>query len=369
VNIVIFGSSIVSAYWNGAATYYRGLCRALHARGHHVVFVEPDIYERQQHRDLIQDPPYADVRVCSGWGDLAYEIECARGADFVAKFSGVGGWDLELARGVLDLKSTRTKVAFWDVDAPATLADAFAEPPDAPGTFRALIPRYDMICLYGGGPPVQADYARLGARATHIIYNAVDLDEYFPVSPEPERACDLLFMGNRMPDREQRVHDFFLRAAALAPDLSFVLGGSGWGEGITLPPNVRWIGHVPTGEHRAWNCSARMVLNVNRQSMAHYGYSPPTRVFEVAGCGACLITDAWEGVDTFFVPGEEILVAASAEEIVSFLRGVSHDDAREIGRRARARVAQDHTYDQRAAILEEILTSRPADLVTPRVQA
>jgi spore maturation protein CgeB len=356
MNIVIFGSSIVSAYWNGAATYYRGLCRALHARGHHIIFVEPDIYERQQHRDMAEDPPYAEVRVCLGWEDLARELEYARGADFVAKFSGVGGWDLELAQGVLDLKSPETRVAFWDVDAPATLAAAFAEPLDTAGTFRSLIPRFDLVCLYGGGPPVQSDYARLGARETHIIANAVDLDDYFPVPRQAERACDLLFMGNRMPDREQRVHDFFLRAAMLAPDLSFILGGSGWGEGIALPPNVRWIGHVPTADHRAWNCAARMVLNINRESMAHYGYSPPTRVFEVAGCSACLITDAWEGVDTFFVPGEEILVATSAEEIVAFLREIGPAKAAEIGWRARARVARDHTYAQRAAVLEGILS-------------
>jgi spore maturation protein CgeB len=355
MNIVIFGSSIVSAYWNGAATYYRGICRALHARGHRIVFVEPDIYERQQHRDLAEDPPYAEVRVCRGWEDLAREIERARGADVVAKFSGVGGWDLELAQGVLDLQRPGTLVTFWDVDAPATLAAAFEEPADATGTFRALVPRYDAILLYGGGPPVQASYARLGARTSRIVYNAVDLDEYYPVPAEPDRACDLLFMGNRMPDREQRVKDFFLRAAELAPELTFVLGGSGWGEGIELPPNVRWIGHVPTGEHRAWNCSARMVLNINRESMAQYGYSPPTRVFEVAGCGACLITDAWTGVEEFLLPDEEILVAHNAEDVVRHLRSTSPERAREIGRRARERVARDHTYDSRAETFEEIV--------------
>src|SRR5438105_5583814 len=128
----MFGSSLVSAYWNGAATYYRGICKAMHARGHQVVFVEPDLYERQSHRDLASDPPYAEVRVCSGWTDLLVELERARGADLVAKCSGVGGWDLELAEAVLDLQSPNTRVAFWDVDAPQTLASAFAEPREAP---------------------------------------------------------------------------------------------------------------------------------------------------------------------------------------------------------------------------------------------
>src|ERR1051326_5335881 len=120
MKIVLFGSSLVSAYWNGAATYYRGICKALHARGHQIVFVEPDLYERQAHRDLAEDPAYADVRVCRGWPDLERELERAAGADLVAKCSGVGGWDHELAQAVLTLQSPRTRVAFWDVDAPQT---------------------------------------------------------------------------------------------------------------------------------------------------------------------------------------------------------------------------------------------------------
>src|SRR5438105_11827126 len=230
MKLVLFGASLVSAYSDGAATYYRGMCKAMHARGHQIVFVEPDLYERQQHRDLADDPPYAKVRVCAGWADLVRELERARDADLVAKCSGVGGWDIELAAAVLNLQGGATRVAFWDVDAPQTLAAAAAEPADTPRTFRALIPGYDVILLYGGGPPVEDAYARLGARRTQLVYNAVDPEEYFPVPPDPARACDLLFMGNRMPDREQRVHDLFFAAARMARDLRFVLGGNGWGD-------------------------------------------------------------------------------------------------------------------------------------------
>jgi spore maturation protein CgeB len=355
VKIALFGSSLVSAYWNGAATYYRGICKAMQARGHEIVFVEPDLYERQAHRDLVIDPPYASVRVCAGWSELKRELEHARGADLVAKCSGVGGWDMELADAVLELQSDRTTVAFWDVDAPQTLAAAVNEPKDANGTFRQLIPRYDLILLYGGGPPVQQAYARLGAKRAELVYNAVDPDDYYPVAPNPQRACDLLFMGNRMPDREQRVHDLFFRAAELAPELHFVLGGNGWSD-CELPSNVRYVGHVPTGEHRAWNCSASMVLNINRADMAATGYSPPTRVFEAAGCGCCVLTDAWEGIATFFEPGAEILVAASAAEIVAYLRKTSLQRAREIGAAARQRVLRDHTYARRAEELDQVLS-------------
>ncbi|MBV9322812.1 MAG: glycosyltransferase [Chloroflexi bacterium] len=354
MKIVLFGSSLVSAYWNGAATYYRGICKALHDRGHHIVFVEPDLYERQAHRDLLEEPPYAEVRVCHDWSDLAIELERARGADLVAKCSGVGGWDMELAAAVLDLQQPDTRVAFWDVDAPQTLAAARAEPPDAPDTFRSLIPRFDLILLYGGGPPVQSAYARLGARRTLLVYNAVDPDEYFPVRPDPTRACDLLFMGNRMPDREQRVHDLFFRAAELSPESSLVLGGNGWGD-VPLPSNVRWIGHVPTAEHRGWNCSARLVLNINRSDMASTGYSPPTRVFEAAGCAACVVTDAWEGISTFFCPESEILVASSAADIAAYLRAIDGSRAASIGAAARHRVLVDHTYARRALELDTAL--------------
>jgi spore maturation protein CgeB len=355
MKLVLFGSSLVSAYWNGAATYYRGICKAMHDRGHTVVFVEPDIYERQQHRDLAEDPPYAEVRVCRDWDDLAQELDNARGADLVAKCSGVGGWDQELADGVLDLRAPGTLVAFWDVDAPQTLAAALAEPPHTLGTFRDLIPAYDLILLYGGGPPVQSAYAELGARQAHLVYNAVDPEDYFPVPAEPDKACDLLFMGNRMPDREQRVHDLLLRAAQLAPEFRFVLGGSGW-QDAELPPNVRAVGHVPTGDHRAWNCSARLVLNINRADMAATGFSPPTRVFEAAGCGSCVVTDAWQGIDTFLEPGREILVASSAEEIVHLLRTTAPEQAKAIGAAARNRVLRDHTYTRRAEDLEGVLS-------------
>jgi spore maturation protein CgeB len=356
MKLVLFGSSLVSAYWNGAATYYRGICKAMHARGHQVVFVEPDLYERQRHRDLVEDPPYAEVRVCRDWSDLECELEHARDADLVAKCSGVGGWEMELAEAVLALQSRNTRVAFWDVDAPQTLACAFGEPVDTPGTFRALIPRYDLIVLYGGGPPVEAAYARLGARRTQLVYNAVDPDEYYPVQPDPARRCDLLFMGNRMPDREQRVRDLFFAAASCAPDLTFILGGNGWQE-CDLPDNVRWIGHVPTADHRVWNCSARLVLNINRADMAATGYSPPTRVFEAAGCGGCVVTDTWRGIESFLAPGDEVLLASTAEDIVGHLRQTSPARARAIGAAARRRVLREHTYTARAAELDAALSS------------
>jgi spore maturation protein CgeB len=184
------------------------------------------------------------------------------------------------------------------------------------------------------------------------VYNAVDGADYHPVPPHPALACDVLFMGNRLPDREARFRHYFLGAAELLPEASFVLGGAGW-EGLPLPPNVRPIGHCPTALHPALNCSARLVLNLNREAMAATGFSPPTRVFEAAACGACLVSDAWEGIDRFFVPGEEVLLAGGPEDLARYVRQVSPDEARAIGERARQRALRDHSYATRAATFEQ----------------
>ena len=150
------------------------------------------------------------------------------------------------------------------------------------------------------------------------------------------------------------MEDYFIRAAQLAPDLRFILGGEGWG-GKCLPRNIRWIGHVGTADHNTVNCSARMVLNLNRDSMASVGFSPPTRVFEAAGAGACLITDSWTGIETFFEPGTEILLASSAAEIADLLQKTSHKGTQQIGAAMRRRALHEHTYAQRAALISDVL--------------
>ncbi|MCW3054259.1 MAG: hypothetical protein JWN14_3429 [Chthonomonadales bacterium] len=355
MNIAWFGSSIVSAYWNGAATYYRGVCRALHARGHRVTFYEPDAYERQQHRD-IPDPEYARVVVYSGddAGAALRCVEAARNADLVIKASGVGVFDALLEEAVLDLRTERTRVAFWDVDAPATLDLLHAEASDS---LRALIPRFDLILTYGGGAPVVNAYCALGARACVPIYNALDPATHHPVSPDPRFAADLGFLGNRLPDREARVEEFFLCAAERLPQKRFLLGGSGW-QDRSMPPNVNYVGHVGTAAHNAFHGSPRVALNISRESMARYGFSPATRVFEAAGAGACLITDAWEGLELFLEPGEETLVAHNGAEVAEHLRALTPDCAHRIGQAARRRILACHTYDKRVARLERLLEGR-----------
>jgi spore maturation protein CgeB len=182
VNIAFFGSSLVSAYWNGAAAYYRGIVRALSDRGHAVTFYEPDAYDRQAHRDL-SDPSWARVVVYPPTEAGVYAmLDRARGADLVIKASGIGVHDALLERTVLDLRSSRTLVAFWDVDVPMTIDRCGGDPRDP---FRALVPCYDLVFTYGGGPPVVAAYEQLGARGCVPIYNALDPETHHPVPPDP----------------------------------------------------------------------------------------------------------------------------------------------------------------------------------------
>jgi spore maturation protein CgeB len=351
LEIAFFGSSLVSAYWNGAATYYRGIIEALHRRGHRTTFYEPDAFGRQEHRDLA-DPDWARVVVYPADEASALRaVDAASAADLIVKASGVGVLDALLERAVLGARRPGGMVVFWDVDAPATLERVTRGPSDP---FRALIPEYDLVFTYGGGEPVVQAYERLGARACVPVYNALDPATHHPAPPDPRFEGTLGFLGNRLPDREARVEEFFLRAAESLPAERFVLGGSGWGD-RNLPANVRFVGHVYTRDHNAFNGTPRAVLNVSRESMARNGFSPPTRVFEAAGAGACLITDAWEGIEGFLEPGSEVLVARDGREVAEHLERLDAGAARAMGERARRRILAEHTYDRRAAQVESVL--------------
>jgi spore maturation protein CgeB len=362
LNIAFFGSSLVSAYWNGAATYYRGLVRALDDLGHHITFFEPDAYQRQQHRDLA-DPDWARVVVypAAAESDALAAVAQARGSDLVIKASGVGVFDALLESAVLELQSAKTLVAFLDVDAPATL-DRIQDNPADP--FRALIPRYDLVLTYGGGEPVVRAYRQAGARECVPVYNALDPYTHYPVPSDPRFAGTLGFLGNRMPDREARVEEFFFKAAERLPAQHFLIGGNGW-ESKPLPANVQYLGHVYTQDHNAFNCSPLAVLNVNRLSMARYGFSPPTRVFEAAGAAACLISDQWAGIELFLEPGSEVLVADNGEQVAALLAELTPARARTIGQAARRRILAEHTYARRAELLDNLLIGKSSRAVRP----
>lgn len=366
MNLFVFGSSIVSSYWNGAATYYRGLYKYLAERGHSITFAEPDAYGRQQHRDE-GDFSFVESIVYRPGVDVSKMLHLASGADVIIKHSGLGVDDERLEAAVPELRHS-SAVFFWDVDAPSTLGRLERNAHDA---FRKTVPCYDAIFTYGGGPAAREAYRRLGARAYYSVYNGLDPETHYPVDPDPDLACDLVFLGNRLPDREARVDELFFRAAKLAPERNFLLGGEGWGD-KAMPDNVRWIGHVPTHEHNRVNCSAGMVLNVSRSSMADFGFAPPTRIFEAAGAGACMLCDRWPGLSACFEPGREILTVNGAEDVVDMLSRYDGEAKAQIGRAFRARAFRDHTYGRRAEQAEnaffESIAAVAAELVMEPVK-
>jgi spore maturation protein CgeB len=356
VRIAFFGSSLVSSYWNGACTYYRGLLRCLHERGHEIVFYEPIAYGRQEHRD-IDDPPYARVVAYPAEREqqALAAVESARGtADVVVKTSGVGVHDRLLEAAVQDLAAPIS--VFWDVDAPATLAEMEA---DERHPLRARISGFDLVLTYGGGRPVIDRYRALGASECIPVYNALDPSTHHPVAPDPQLRCEMVFLGNRLPDREARVEEFFFGPVQALTEHTFLLGGSGW-EQRANQPNLRYLGHVTPQQHNALNCSAGCVLNVSRESMAANGFSPATRVFEAAGAGACIVSDHWEGIEHFLEPGREVLSAVDGEGVIAQVDALSPARAAEIGAAARRRVLAEHTYAHRARQVELILAGVPA---------
>jgi spore maturation protein CgeB len=356
MNIAFYGSSLLSSYWNGAATYYRGLLYDLAQRGHGITFYEPDAFDRQRHRD-IEPPDWAKVVVYPATVEAARAVMAeAASADVVVKASGVGVFDAELLEGVMAAARPDAIRIFWDVDAAATLDELRADDSHA---LRRMLPGLDFVFTYGGGPPVVAAYESLGARRCVPVYNALDPATHRPVAADVRFAGDLAFLGNRLPDREARVEEFFLKPGNLLPERRFLIGGNGW-ETKAMPGNVRRLGHVYTHEHNAFNCTPLAVLNIARDSMANVGFSPATRVFEAAGAAACLITDAWEGIELFLKPDEEVLVARDGHDVVEHLRRLTPERARAIGAAALQRVLAEHSYALRGAQVDSILRQEQA---------
>ena len=363
--IAFFGSSLVSSRRNGAATYFRGLLKALAAEGFSITFFEPA--SEQTERD-ISNPSWARVSVYAPTEDGARAAlrEAETAADLVIKVCGVGALDELLEREVLELKSRRRLVALWDVDAHATLDRVLGSHGDP---LRALIPRFDAIFTAGGGTPVVSVYGALGATFCLPVPGAISPELHRPAPRDLRRACALTFLGDRRPDRAARVEEFFFSVARRRPQWRFLLGGNGW-EAIDVPANVDKLGHVPLADHNALYASALGVLNVHRASAARYGHAPETRLFEAAGAGSCIITDAMVGLELFFEPGHEILIARDGADVTAFLDELSVSRGAEIGQAARRRALAEHTYRHRASMVTAalgVLRDLRADVVPMRV--
>jgi len=353
LNIVFFGPSLVSTYWNETATYYRGITKELHRLGHRVTFCEPDIFDRQKYRDL-SEPNWCDVLVYpQDIEDLKFLLDKVRQkADVVIKTSNVGIFDGFLEKEISAMGQDVKLTIFWDADAPATL-DRLEKNRTDP--FLELIGEFDLILTYGGGHPVRQGYLQRGAKECLPIYNALDATTHKRVDPEVDFDATLGFLGHRLVDRDARVEEFFIKPASKLSDHRFILGGCGW-ETLPLPRNIRHLGHVYTRDHNAFNSTPRAVMNVCRECVARSGYAPPTRIFEAAGAAACIITDHWKGIEVFFEPSKEILVAHNGKEVEQILADLSPAKARVIGEAAYDKVISEHTYRHRAQLLESTIS-------------
>jgi spore maturation protein CgeB len=350
LNIAFFGSSLVSSRGNRPCTYYRGIIRALHERGHRVTFYEPDAFDRQRHRD-IADPSWARVVVYSAHERGARRaVNAAAGSDVMIKATGVGVFDQMLATALLELPGDAVRV-LWDVQVATTLAELGSDP-GAP--LRTLIGEFDLIVTQTGGPAVVERYRALGARCCETVYSAMDPRTHHPVPHRAELARDVVFLGDREPGLEPRVDEFFFRIAERLPQRSFLLAGAGWGE-RRLPRNVRYIGPVSAEQHNVLNSTPPAVLIITSDGPAQDAGVPGPRLFEAAGTGACVLTDDWDGIDRFLAPGHEIVVARDGQEMAERLGVLDRSAARRIGAAARRRVLTQHTYAVRAEQVESLL--------------
>jgi spore maturation protein CgeB len=348
LRLVILGLSITSAWGNGHATTYRGLVRALAARGHEVLFLERDVPWYAAHRDLHRLP---GVRIAL-YGSLP-ELRArfageVRRADVVVVGSyvpegiAVGEWVVTTAQGL---------TAFYDIDTPVTLA-ALARG-SCPYLSPALIRRYRLYLSFTGGPTLARLEREYGARRARPLYCAVDPELY---RPEPAEArWDLGYLGTYSPDRQPVLEALLLGPARCLRQRRFVVAGPQYPPGLAWPTNVQRIDHLPPAEHPAFYGAQRFTLNVTRAAMVRAGYSPSVRLFEAAACATPIVSDAWPGLETFLTSGEEILIARGPQEVLRYLCALPESERLALGRRARARVLAEHAAAHRAAELEAYL--------------
>jgi spore maturation protein CgeB len=357
VRIVVLGLTITSSWGNGHATTYRSLLRALHKRGHRVTFLERDVPWYAESRDL-PDPPFAETILYRDLEELTGTHRGrVRSADlvivgsYVPKGVAVARWATDAAAGV---------TAFYDIDTPVTLAKL--ERGDHEYLAPEAIPRFDLYLSFAGGRVLERLEREYGARNARPLYCSFDPDAYRP-DPTSTKRWDLGYMGTYSADRQPAVERLLLEPARRLPDARFALAGPQFPDDIDWPPNLERIDHLPPAEHRSFYTRQRWTLNVTRRDMVQAGWSPSVRLFEAAGCGTPVITDSWRGLEAFFEPGRDILIAETTEECVRILRETPEEARNEIGERARARVLAAHTSDVRAAELEAYVAEAKGERV------
>jgi spore maturation protein CgeB len=345
MNFVIIGLSITSSWGNGHASTYRGLVRQLASRGHDVMFLERDVPWYADNRDM-PAPPGARTHLYDSVETLRTRHEGdVREADVVIVGSyvpdgiAIGRWVTAIASGV---------TAFYDIDTPVTLARLSNGGADY--ITKALIPRYDLYLSFTGGPTLERLEREFGAKMARALYCSVDPDDYYREAVDAR--WDLGYLGTYSDDRQPSLTELMLEPARTLNDRRFVVAGAQYPASIDWPGNVKRITHLPPPSHRAFYNAQRYTLNITRTDMIRAGWSPSIRLFEAAACGTPIVSDFWEGLETFFEPGAEILIARSSDDTEAYLHEIPEAERTSVGARARERVLAAHTAEHRAAELE-----------------
>jgi spore maturation protein CgeB len=352
MKLVIFGLTVSSSWGNGHATLWRGLCRALARLGHDVVFFERNVPYYAENRDLAE-LPHGTLVLYDHWDSV--KTRAAREIAEADVAMTTSYCPDAVAASVLMTEAQRPVRVFYDLDTPVTLSQL------ASGETLFYIGRdglssYDLVLSFTGGRALDELSARLGARRVRPLYGHVDPDVHRPAPPQPHYAADLSYLGTYARDRQAKVENLFLTPAASLPDRRFVIGGAQYPSDFPWLPNVHFVRHLPPSEHSMFFSSSRFTLNVTRTAMAEMGWCPSGRLFEAAACGAAIVSDWWPGVDSFFSPGSEIVIAECTRDVI---RALQLDDAEtdRLARAGRDRTLAEHTSEHRARQLIEDLES------------
>lgn len=350
MKLVIFGLTVSSSWGNGHATIWRGLLRALAREGHEIKFFERNVSYYANHRDLASSPDY-EIALYDGWEDV---IDSARSALRTADCAIVTSYCPEAQEASdLILDSSVGLRIFYDLDTPVTLERLRR------GETVEYLPSYglgpfDMVLSYTGGRALDELRTRLGARRVAALYGSADPALHRPVAGNERYRADLSYLGTYASDRQAHLQELFINPARECPEKRFVIGGAQYPSEFPWTSNIWFVRHVPPSEHPPFYCSSHLTLSVTRAAMADMGYCPSGRLFEAAACGVPVISDYWEGLEDFFVPGREILVASSTNDVKQAL-ALDAAELRAIGKAARERVLAEHTSERRGTELLSLL--------------
>ena len=358
MKLVVFGLTISSSWGNGHATLLRGLFSALVRRGHRVVFFERDTPYYAPHRDMVHMPG-VELRLYADWSETRADAERTLNDADAAMVTSYCPDGISASELVLSSKA-RIRI-FYDLDTPVTLS-RLREGERLSYIAEAGLGDFDLVLSYTGGAALEELRARLGARKVAPLYGSVDPAIHRPVEGMAQYRCDLSYLGTYAADRQSTLQQLFLEPARRLPERRFLIGGAMYPMTFPWSENIYFVRHLPPEEHSAFFCSSRLTLNVTRRAMADMGYCPSGRLFEAAACGVPIISDTWDGLDHFFTPGQEILIARSAEETVAAVE-LPDEELRRVAKAARERVLQQHTAEHRANDLEIALES--LNVLTP----